>query len=742
MNVVLVAHKNYLKKSDRYSLINIIEDKTKDIKVIRSFNKITDILSREITFNIAPHKIVIVDSVDIKKPRKADYTMADFICDIKENSTLAEKNIDVVYLFGRKNINDESVRTLTRLLIDNGFYSISLGAVQSTKIIDMIREGNTKEQAENFYKSLFNGGVAETEKLVAPPKEVSVEETLNMVTQKENEVNAIYEKYAGNDTSENYTDDYEPIEDEPEPETSLMDEWEKNKNTEKVPSMATISQDEEESFDLNDIFADDEDIPVNIIEEDIQEPIEPIEVEDADKETDVFLESEGDTINDLESLDDIFLADEEGEQEMREDTERNGDVFETPSVDNNDFDLNQQELFDMFNSVDDDKDDFQDVVDDFNIKAKEEKRESLKQHRDEIIDRYNKKEPLTEDEFVYVMCDYHPNKDSDIQLSAYTDGYAKYMNEVNELKKQAETQKKAEESRKSKAELPPTVANNDDIEPNEDDNGIIDVSFEALSESTNDFSDLSVSNRTAIDVTEPSDESDLHVWDRVTEYERETKEIIGCVTVGVTQLLNRTGCTHISVEVANVLYNNGYDVGICLMNDDTFTNLQTYLDIPTEMDGVFEYDGLKYYNAASLYYAQSEHQIIVIDFGVMNENNLNEFERARVKLMVCDGSAWSVHKFEDFIMHTNKPYIKSIHYLFNLQGKERYKQLFEPLENEGYYTHRVSMSESPFESNKENTEMYFNALDSIISNDNIISNRRKKPKRVKNKRQLGLPFFG
>ena len=52
------------------------------------------------------------------------------------------------------------------------------------------------------------------------------------------------------------------------------------------------------------------------------------------------------------------------------------------------------------------------------------------------------------------------------------------------------------------------------------------------------------------------------------------------------------------------------------------------------------------------------------------------------------------------------------------------------------------MSESPFEVSKENAEAYFDALDSIINNSNISSNKRKKIGKNRSRKAVGLPFFG
>ena len=722
MNVVVIAHKNYLKKNDKNSLINIIKDKNADLNVLDSFSRIDEGLARKLIYDINPHKIVWVVGVDIKKPRKSNFDVLDFIYEIAQSN----KNIDIVTLFGMRNKNDLEVRNLARNLLNCGYYSMSIGMMQQRQIKDMLLHGNTKEDAEKFCAFLENsdtiGGFGSPVNVVEP-KEVSVEETLQKAKEREDEVNSLYERYAdaepvdedepSDDIDYGNFDDFEGIEDiedsedvvgveveeEPEIETPILDKWQSEQAGESnIPTLETGKESEPSNIDEILFVSDD-------VEEDIF----------GDNDIIGNAESAPEPIND-----DVIemVSDEETQEES-------GEVIDIIGVDAEPVDEDEPsapepmnigesevEALELFFD-DDDIDGFTEVVKDFNEKAKEET------------------PPIVE-----ATPAVEPPKPEPTPIKETPPESVKAVKEERaEHKEDAPAQKRQPSADKEIVEVASDENNNDK-------NAVVDVTFEDLSENTNDFSDLSVQNRNAINITEPSAESDLHVWERVTEYERETKQIIGCVTVGVTQLISRTGCTHISIEIGNLLNSSGYDVGVCLMNDETFDNLQNFLGVDADVEGVFEYDGLRYYNARSLYYAQGEHQVVIIDFGTINDEVINEFERARVKIMAVDGSAWNFQTFEHYIMNVSKPYVKSIHYMFNLEGKERYKQLFEPLQNEGYYTHRIGMSESPFEVSKENAEAYFDALDSIINNSNISSNKRKKIGKNRSRKAVGLPFFG
>lgn len=219
------------------------------------------------------------------------------------------------------------------------------------------------------------------------------------------------------------------------------------------------------------------------------------------------------------------------------------------------------------------------------------------------------------------------------------------------------------------------------------------------------------------------------------EYDDQNTKIIGCATIGIAQLKPRTGSTHVSIEIANMLYKEGYDVGICLLNNTEYENLKNYLVVDKDYGDYFVYEGLKYYKSNAYYYAQGEHEIMVNDCGILEDEKIeNEYERMKIKIMLCDPAPWNMKAFHDYIMNSTKPYHRTIYYLVNLISKARFSAIFGQLEREGFKCHPLAANDNVFEPLKENQEVYHRVLKSIIGEHRLT--RRKRGG------FLSLPFGG
>ena len=185
------------------------------------------------------------------------------------------------------------------------------------------------------------------------------------------------------------------------------------------------------------------------------------------------------------------------------------------------------------------------------------------------------------------------------------------------------------------------------------------------------------------------------------------------ITVAVSQLIRRTGCTHVSVELASFLKQK-YSVGVVFSDNETYLNFADYLNVECSVNDGFKYNGVSYYSPACLSISQGNHEITIKDFGIVSDDELTEYEKCPYKLLVADFGFWNVSVIEKYIVDSAMSYVPQTYFLFNLTGVNRFTDKILPLAQKGYKVFRLSASESCFEYSVHNAEVYgriFNLAD-------------------------------
>ena len=185
------------------------------------------------------------------------------------------------------------------------------------------------------------------------------------------------------------------------------------------------------------------------------------------------------------------------------------------------------------------------------------------------------------------------------------------------------------------------------------------------------------------------------------------------ITVAVSQLIRRTGCTHVSVELASFLKQK-YSVGVVFSDNETYLNFADYLNVECSINDGFRYNGVSYYSPACLSISQGNHEITIKDFGIVSDDELTEYEKCPYKLLVADFGFWNVSVVEKYIVDSAMSYVPQTYFLFNLTGVNRFTDKILPLAQKGYKVFRLSASESCFEYSAHNAEVYgriFNLAD-------------------------------
>jgi hypothetical protein len=185
------------------------------------------------------------------------------------------------------------------------------------------------------------------------------------------------------------------------------------------------------------------------------------------------------------------------------------------------------------------------------------------------------------------------------------------------------------------------------------------------------------------------------------------------ITVAVSQLIRRTGCTHVSVELASFLKQK-YSVGVVFSDNETYLNFADYLNVECSVNDGFKYNGVSYYSPACLSISQGNHEITIKDFGIVSDDELTEYEKCPYKLLVADFGFWNVSVIEKYIVDSAMSYVPQTYFLFNLIGENRFTEKILPLAQKGYKVFRLSASESCFEYSAHNADVYgriFNLAD-------------------------------
>lgn len=661
MNIVICCPKNYVKGQN--NIVKIVADKQKDINVRKTYTVINDKFIHEIEYDLRPHKILIVNEVPVKSRRYSD--IKEIISELREDA----RGIEIIYALGI--CQREYAHDMIKFLIDNGVYSIARGRVATQKLKDLVILGSSKEEAEKLLKSTSDDSNSE--------QAVSMAETEEVAEEAEE----------SNDTTEEI-DLFEDIQ-------MTDDDFDKI-FSERFPNAVENAEKDIAETELEETLKTEETEGTEKTEEEeiVSEVSESTEVEEKSESIN-FVECKKchKTIS-ADALYCNFCGTKNAPIYCKKcGTELHPDSFfcskcGTPVNEKN-------ENADMKA-----EDNFIEVFEDEKVDEVEELIKSLEA------------EPLVIDADDKNENDFYSDEEDSIREEIFNYDEENVSEDISLSDDVSESEKEDNE-----ASIADEVGEESHLEEQHFDLEVV-----------NDFSDLSVSeNRTGekavFEAVFSDSQSDLHTWERVQEYERDVKQIIGCVDVGIAELINRTGCTHISIEMANMLFKDGYDVGIAFANPVTFEAIKSFINVVNVDENEFLYNGLHYYNAVAMSYAHSQHQILICDYGVLNDVRTSEFERSQVKVMICDSSAWNIESMNDFILNSGKRYIKEIRYIMNLTSQERFRNLIEnPLKKEGFKTFNTLMSDSVFMPCKHNQDTYYRVLDSIISNDKLT--RKKK----------------
>ena len=223
-----------------------------------------------------------------------------------------------------------------------------------------------------------------------------------------------------------------------------------------------------------------------------------------------------------------------------------------------------------------------------------------------------------------------------------------------------------------------------------------------------------------------NDSFDFYIIERETEQEKKVTEVVGNIVVGVAELINRCGCTFASIELATVIKDNGFDVGVVISDETTYNNLSKYY--LQDKNVFFVFENIKIYSPDCLSIAKGEHNIVIYDIGKLNDSNISFFEETQIKLMMSDGSEWGLPILEQYFeKNITLPYIKQIHFCFQNIGKERFTEIYRALNRKGIsQTYRLITSETVYKPSSDNVKAYKTIMKSVFASKNNEKDGKKK----------------
>lgn len=165
-----------------------------------------------------------------------------------------------------------------------------------------------------------------------------------------------------------------------------------------------------------------------------------------------------------------------------------------------------------------------------------------------------------------------------------------------------------------------------------------------------------------------SSENEESKTKEVTEVERTVikDKIVGTVVISVAGTMKRVGVTHTALSITKFLKDENFKVAVLeLHNANNFKAIHNAYEDIVERDNCFSLDGIDYYPYREklnvLDVLQEDYNYIILDMGVYNQCNIEEFKRSHVRIITSGVKDWELTDLE-LILRTNDTIYKNNYY--------------------------------------------------------------------------------
>lgn len=197
-------------------------------------------------------------------------------------------------------------------------------------------------------------------------------------------------------------------------------------------------------------------------------------------------------------------------------------------------------------------------------------------------------------------------------------------------------------------------------------------------------------------------EFDMLSVDVISETEPEYIDM-ECITVGVAGIQPHIGCTHTSLEIARFLRKNDRKACVVMLDDDCFHRIADFYDVPQGAGGLI-IQKINVFQRNGLEQALQNYNYIIIDFGILSENNKSQYASCGIKLMLSSSADWNLIYTTEFI--NSEKNLGEIFYCFYPVSKKKFIDINRRMIKSGNQAYRLSCSEEFYLPCPDNENVY------------------------------------
>ncbi|MEG0614206.1 MAG: hypothetical protein RR540_00505 [Oscillospiraceae bacterium] len=221
----------------------------------------------------------------------------------------------------------------------------------------------------------------------------------------------------------------------------------------------------------------------------------------------------------------------------------------------------------------------------------------------------------------------------------------------------------------------------------------------------------------------------------ITTINQDIEEIVEIknITIGLTELLHHSGCTHISFEIASFLSDRKKSVCIVICDGKTYNSLANFYEIDLDLAKAgFAIKNISIYPFAKLDEVKKQYNYIICDFGYPRSEQQEAFADCIVKMMLCSSAEWDITTLMNYINLSQHDYVKEINYCFYPISQPKFLAYNKRLIKGNCSAYRLQTSNDWCSPCLENCEVF---LDILKKYTDIIPLKRRKRIKTQKKRE-------
>lgn len=211
------------------------------------------------------------------------------------------------------------------------------------------------------------------------------------------------------------------------------------------------------------------------------------------------------------------------------------------------------------------------------------------------------------------------------------------------------------------------------------------------------------------------------IVDKIIEKEVVSTQFVGNYKIAVGSLFARAGSTQMTIQLGLFLQNKGIDCCVILNPKDIEKIKSYYMVTDNKIKDLPLYSSLG--NAV-------KHNVIIFDFGKLQDDSMIYYYEQNQKILMCPSSAFEIDNLTEFLRENE--HREQIQYCFYPVADDSFNDLKQNLAKGNCIGYKIAYNPSLININNENQKTYNNICKEVI---NIFSGDTKK------KNSFLAPFF-